>query len=343
MLFLYFSCIILLILCMMVIYGLLGANSHQISSFDESTPILVSQYEVDTLQRNRQIYESSLQWADKPMLLTFDDIIRLRKRLENGLLRTGLLIYLDNIYNHYLSMPANERHSIVVRIGDNAEVYPEETTYLAKSRVIGDHNVILQRWNVYRHWHDFAVVRFLDIPWRRKSRRIIWRGVSTGDGERARFAEKYARHPNSGIDVGITNFVQHEKLNKEIMKPHCSVRKQLRYRYIICIEGNDVATALKWVLASNSVCFMKQPKCESWLRESRLRPGVHYVELNNDFSNLEKQYTWALAHEQECLQIVKNANEYMKQFRNPKHQERLSKKVFQDYVRKRHEQIQVSQ
>jgi hypothetical protein len=344
MLFLNFSSVLLLFVCIVLILCIFTNKTDNNPLVNDDILVQVAPDKVDGFVKNRELYETAIQnstmWQnstfENPMQLSWDDTIRLRKWLKND----RFIIYLNDIYNHYLSIPPNERHSIIVKIGDHSDVYPEETTYLSKSRVIGDENVILQRWNVHRHWRDFSIVHFIDIPWRRKSPKIVWRGVSTGDGERMRFAEKYATHPNRAIDVGITNFVQGEKTNKKILKRYYSITKQLRNRYIVCIEGNDVATGLKWVLASNSLCFMKRPKRESWFRESRLLPGVHFVELNDDFSNLEEQYSWALTHEKECLQIVKNANQYTQQFRNSKYQEELSKKVFRDYVRKRHEQIQ---
>ena len=50
-----------------------------------------------------------------------------------------------------------------------------------------------------------------------------------------------------------------------------------QYRYTLSLEGNDVATDLKWKLASGLVVLMPTPTTESWLMEFALQPGVHYV------------------------------------------------------------------
>jgi len=46
----------------------------------------------------------------------------------------------------------------------------------------------------------------------------------------------------------------------------------VKYKYILSIEGNDVASGLKWQLYSNSVVFMRKPKIVSWAMEDKLIP-----------------------------------------------------------------------
>ena len=54
-----------------------------------------------------------------------------------------------------------------------------------------------------------------------------------------------------------------------------------QYRYTLSLEGNDVATDLKWKLASGSLVLMPPPTKEGWLMEGRLQPWVHYVPLDS--------------------------------------------------------------
>ena len=68
-----------------------------------------------------------------------------------------------------------------------------------------------------------------------------------------------------------------------------SITEQCRYKYIMSIEGNDVATNLKWIFRSNSVCFMRKPRFETWFMEGRLQPNVHYIELKDDFSDVAEK------------------------------------------------------
>ena len=38
-----------------------------------------------------------------------------------------------------------------------------------------------------------------------------------------------------------------------------SIDYHLKHKFILCIEGNDVASNLKWVMSSNSVAVMPKP------------------------------------------------------------------------------------
>ena len=58
------------------------------------------------------------------------------------------------------------------------------------------------------------------------------------------------------------------------LKPATYYKEQLKCRYLLAVEGNDVASGLKWMLASNSVVLMAPPRRETWLAESRLRVGM---------------------------------------------------------------------
>jgi hypothetical protein len=84
----------------------------------------------------------------------------------------------------------------------------------------------------------------------------------------------------------------------------------MRAKYALSIEGNDVATNLKWLMAQNSVVLMPTPLKESWLMEGLLRPWVHYVPLDNP-AEARARVAWMEAHEVDCLRIVRNANAWI--------------------------------
>ncbi|MGZ8190247.1 MAG: glycosyl transferase family 90, partial [Methylococcaceae bacterium] len=77
---------------------------------------------------------------------------------------------------------------------------------------------------------------------------------------------------------------------------------------------NDVATNLKWVMSSNSVAVMPRPKYETWFMEGTLIPNVHYIEIKDDYSNLEEKINYYEQHPNELSQIVENAHNHVSQF-----------------------------
>ena len=87
-------------------------------------------------------------------------------------------------------------------------------------------------------------------------------------------------------------------------------------KIFLCVEGNDVATGLKWVMSSNSLCFMARPRFETWFLEGRLEPGRHFVEVAADHSDLLERVEEYRARPEEAMEIVRNANEHVRQFRD---------------------------
>ena len=117
-------------------------------------------------------------------------------------------------------------------------------------------------------------------------------------------------------------------------KKKMSINEQLSYKFILCIEGNDVASNLKWVMSSSSIAFMVQPKYETWFMEGQLIPNYHYVLLKDDYSDLEEKIKYYSQNTKEALNIINNANDYVSQFKNEKREKLISLLVLKKYFEK---------
>ena len=53
----------------------------------------------------------------------------------------------------------------------------------------------------------------------------------------------------------------------ELTAPVTTIRRLLEYKAIIMLEGNDVASGLKWALLSQSLVLMPLGKHTSWAME----------------------------------------------------------------------------
>ncbi len=148
-----------------------------------------------------------------------------------------------------------------------------------------------------------------DIAWDRKMNNVIWRGATTGKKQRVDFVKKYF----DKYDVAFATTKQKPEM-ANLKRKKVSIKDQLNYKFIVSLEGNDVASNLRWVLASNSVPVMTKPYWQSWIIEQKLEPNVHYLQLNDDLSNLEELLSWAESHGDECKQIALNGKKYMSQF-----------------------------
>lgn len=150
-----------------------------------------------------------------------------------------------------------------------------------------------------------------------------WRGAENNPA-RKRLAERYATRPDH--DIGYSDS-RYANLNKRFL----SVRDQLAYRYVISVEGNDVATNLKWIMASQSICLMPKPKFETWFLEGQLEPGVHYVELRDDFADLDDKIADCEANPDLVRSIISHANRHVDQFRDENRERLASLLILQKY------------
>ncbi len=197
---------------------------------------------------------------------------------------------------------------------------------LVKSRPIcGDNrNSVLLKLNSVRHYvfvNDETA--FCD-----KKAMAVWRGKAKLNHPRSRLVQDWFRHPR--CDVGQSNKVPIGD-NPHKRKETLTIEEQLQFKYIISVEGNDVATNLKWILSSNSLCLMRKPRYETWFMEGLLRAGVHYVQLNEDFSDLDEKMRYFDAHPEQALAIIANANRWALQFKDARRERLISLLVMQKY------------
>jgi hypothetical protein len=204
--------------------------------------------------------------------------------------------------------------------GDIIQI-PDQPTFLKSRPLVGDNsNSVLLKLNKVRHYNFIKD----QIPYHKKKDMIVWRGAGNNPC-RKRIAEKY--YQDTRCNIGQTK----PRKGQAWEKDNLSIAEQLQYKFILCIEGRDVATSLKWVMSSNSLPLMAKPKYETWFMEGRLVPGIHYAEVKDDYSDMLEVMDYYLAHEDEALAIIKNANSWVKIFRDKKKEKLIELLVAQKY------------
>lgn len=178
---------------------------------------------------------------------------------------------------------------------------------LTKSRPIGDDNdnSVIMKFDRIRHFiHISDGIKTCD-----KEDRAVFRGKVPGKEKRVRFFKRHFDNPR--CDLGDT---QRDTPHREWLRPKMTIADQLRYKFILSIEGNDVASNLKWVMGSNSAAVMPLPEYETWFMEGLLKPGEHYIPISPDFSDLDEVIDHYLSSPAELGEIVANANGWCRQF-----------------------------
>ncbi len=169
-----------------------------------------------------------------------------------------------------------------------------------------------------RHFGNCFATKKFDSDWKNKKNNLIWRGASTGIGKDKRIFSRldFVKTFFSTYDVGLSTLAnkwgqENKKIFETYKKPLISMKDQLEYKYIPILDGNDKASCLNWILASNSVPIMPKPRFHSWLCEPFLRPNFHYVEVRDDFSDLEQKIKWCIANDEICNGIAQNGKNFM--------------------------------
>ncbi len=111
---------------------------------------------------------------------------------------------------------------------------------IVKSRPISENNEnsILFKLNSTRHYKFIKdKKKFLN-----KKNMLVWRGnLNKYQHHRLKFLEDNFYNPN--FNIGNVN----DYLDNKYIVDRLSIRKQLDYKFVMSIEGNDVATNLKWI------------------------------------------------------------------------------------------------
>jgi hypothetical protein len=228
--------------------------------------------------------------------------------------------YAFDLLEHARALPAGARYRW--RFGDSTEDPGAPT--LVKARKVGEPsgNSVLFPLNKVRHFFRVADRR----SFREKSDTAIWRGKALQPW-RQQFLRNNIR--KRALDIGC---VDERVENAEYRKPRATFSEQLSHKFVISIEGNDVASNLKWLMASNSVCLMMKPSRESWFLEGMLEPGVHYLQMRQDCADLEDLVAFYSKDVAAAERIVRAAQDRVKEYLDTARERILARAVLFRYL-----------
>ena len=211
----------------------------------------------------------------------------------------------------------------ILDAGDKPYVPPEPA--IVKNRPIVEHNENSVILNLDKNRH-FLFVRD-NKPWRDKKNMTIFRGdLGPRKENRDVFMNRWYGHPM--VDAASTNrSEQHPEWQREKL----TIGDHLDFKFIMSLEGNDVASNLKWIMSSNSIAVTPCLTQETWFMEGTLIPNYHYIEVKPDFSDLEERLTYYIEHPDEAEAIIQHAHDYISQFRDEKREKLISVLVLKKY------------
>jgi len=207
---------------------------------------------------------------------------------------------------------------------DIAKENPPYPTFV-KSRPIGsdNQNSILLKLNQVKLFHFINDTKKFE----HKKNQAVWRGDIRNNSIREYFVKNFYTTPL--FDIGQTS----PRKDVPWMKSFMSINDQLNYKFIFCLEGKCISTNLYWAMSSNSVCVMPKPKYESWFMEGKLEHGVHYIQVKDDFSDAEEKIEFYRNKNDKCLEIIDNANKFVRQFKDLKQERLIQLLILKQYFR----------
>ncbi|MDD3907984.1 MAG: glycosyl transferase family 90 [Bacteroidales bacterium] len=243
-------------------------------------------------------------------------------RLSNFRLGKRLKTYFFDAYRY--SRFFNSRLGVHFLFGD-IDYVPEKPS-IVKSRPICDNNAnaVIIKLDSIRHFiftHDKKTFES-------KKDMLVGR-AKVAQIHRVKFLEMYFNNPLCNIGQ-----VKKGGMCQEFLVPRMTITEHLDYKFILCLEGFDVASNLKWVMSSNSIAVMPKPKFETWFMEGTLVPDYHYIIIKDDYSDLEERLTYYITHTDEAKQIIEHAHQYIEPFKNKKMEKLISLLVLQKYFKK---------
>lgn len=247
---------------------------------------------------------------------TGDEGIRLRDiSLSNA--HSG---YFYDMMRYLRAFPKNKK---VAFINGDTHVNPDVKS-IGKARRLDDKIGNVTLMNLDRRRHFLKVDD--PIPFKEKKGILFFRGDVDTKENRRRFLEMWWNHPL--FDIGDTS----PRTSTKWHKNRVSIPEHFNYKYILAPEGNDVASALQWICASNCIPVMTKPTVEGWLMHGAMTPGLDYIEIKDDFSDVEEKIEWYNQHPEEALKIAEASKEWAAQFSDTKRENIIHYLVAERYM-----------
>lgn len=203
-------------------------------------------------------------------------------------------------------------------------------------------SILMNIWGLLEY-NNFKELFTYSIPFNEKISKAIWRGSTTGSDElyMNKDLQKYSRlelikksidYP-SLLDCKFSSAVQyvlkrHEKFRKYIDLRNIELNKlskkeMIKYKYILVPDGNVGTHSYYWILSSGSVPIKQKSEFKQYFESEKfccheiIKENVHYIQVNEDFSDLVEKIEYLNNNPDIAEKIANNAKEYAMKYFTP--------------------------
>jgi hypothetical protein len=217
--------------------------------------------------------------------------------------------YMEGHYNNVRTIPRKIQDTeyinkpVVVLENDNEYAVLHNKIYVIAQAnhtgmpyvldVVDRHYFYHNLYNPFRSYHR-------GIPFSKKENKIVFGGQDRGG--------KHNFVNRRDIEISQRDYLKSDAVPKDniVCSGWIDRFDMVNYKYILDVDGNSATwDATAWKLNSGSVIFKTESNWRQWFHDEYL-PNVHYIEIKDDFSNLQEKFHWCENHQEECEIMVNN-------------------------------------
>lgn len=225
----------------------------------------------------------------------------------------------------YMNLPHIKKFRSSYTKEEISKITAPECHHLPRPNRNRELEAIIMKLNSGRHYSMLEGIPSEDIPWTDKKNMAVFRGKKTGPHEPFGFPGEvtrcfefprcrlvYQNLNSTRVDAILTGRTEATFGGVTVLGSPLTIQQQLEYKAIIMVEGIDTATGLKWALYSNSVVMMPPVTKSTWMMEELLEPWVHFIPIDNSFTDLEAKMQWIIDHDAQAQMIAKRGSLWIK-------------------------------
>ena len=202
--------------------------------------------------------------------------------------------------------------------------------------------VIPQDWMLANESINYYTVSENDnVKWEDKIETAFFRGSATGSMELefnqrlqlTKLDNELKDTDPTLLDGGIVSWNTRDKIDSNLqinyikpkeladqgitLKERVPMNEQLKYKYLINIDGHSFVNRMSYLLRCGSLILMVESKFvvgnQCWFSHL-LVPYEHYVPIKFDLSDLVDQIKWCRSNDDKCKEIAKNAIKFYNKY-----------------------------
>lgn len=227
-------------------------------------------------------------------------IISINEKQDQWRLNFVINLILTTIKKYTLNLNCN----VILSLADSASLY-QKYTRLCFSAPIDSNHILIPDPHLFKYINSINILNQFDLPFENKENKICFYGSATGEitdelmNQRVSFCKKAIGKDH--ITAKITNFLyfKDEMLDDlgikklEIESPFISIEEQLKYKFILSIDGNAASwDRIPWAMNSNSyLIHLKSRKdINNWYYSYITKENILPIYDEDDILNFNFSY-----------------------------------------------------